>query len=133
MTVSPGKGGLGTYSPPLDEQGNSVRGRLLTTQIAEALGLHIFASDVHPEVGSATDRVDGSGAPFANSFAKALEHEDREQERGDQRCAPHDEGGHHPGADPVDGDVVGDDGGDDERSERGYQRGVLLAQGVVLC
>ena len=52
VTVSPGKGGLGTYSPPLDDQGNSVRGRLLTTQIAEALGLHIFASDVHPDVGS---------------------------------------------------------------------------------
>jgi glutaminase len=53
VTVSPGKGGLGTWSPPLDHQGNSVRGRLLTTEIAEALGLHIFASDVHPDVGSA--------------------------------------------------------------------------------
>ena len=28
VTVSPGKGGLGTFSPPLDEAGNSVRGRL---------------------------------------------------------------------------------------------------------
>ena len=54
VTVSPGKGGLGTYSPPLDEQGNSVRGRLLTTQIAEVLGLHIFASAVHPDVGSSS-------------------------------------------------------------------------------
>ena len=53
VTVSPGKGGLGTWSPPLDHQGNSVRGRLLTTEIAEALGLHIFASDVHPDAGSA--------------------------------------------------------------------------------
>jgi glutaminase len=53
VTVSPGKGGLGTWSPPLDHQGNSVRGRLLTTEIAEALGLHIFASEVHPDVGSA--------------------------------------------------------------------------------
>ena len=26
VTVSPGKGGVGTYSPPLDEAGNSVRG-----------------------------------------------------------------------------------------------------------
>ena len=47
-----GRAGLGTYSPPLDDQGNSVRGRMLTTQIAEALGLHIFASDVHPDVGA---------------------------------------------------------------------------------
>ena len=52
VTVAPGKGGLGTYSPPLDDQGNSVRGRMLTTQMAEALGLHIFASDVHPDVGA---------------------------------------------------------------------------------
>jgi glutaminase len=50
VTVSPGKGGMGTYSPPLDEQGNSVRGRLLTTQVAEALGLHIFASTTHQEM-----------------------------------------------------------------------------------
>jgi glutaminase len=26
VTISPGKGGLGTFSPPLDEAGNSVRG-----------------------------------------------------------------------------------------------------------
>lgn len=28
VTVSPGKGGLGTFSPPLDAAGNSVRGQL---------------------------------------------------------------------------------------------------------
>ena len=28
VTVSPGKGALGTFSPPLDEAGNSVRGQL---------------------------------------------------------------------------------------------------------
>ena len=31
VTVSPGKGGLGTFSPPLDDAGNSVRGRLATS------------------------------------------------------------------------------------------------------
>ena len=30
VTVSPGKGGLGTFAPPLDEAGNSVRGQLAT-------------------------------------------------------------------------------------------------------
>ena len=48
VTVAPGKGGLGTYSPPLDEAGNSVRGQLLTTDVSEALGLNIFASQPAP-------------------------------------------------------------------------------------
>ena len=38
VTVSPGKGGLGTYAPPLDAAGNSVRGQLLTKYLAERLG-----------------------------------------------------------------------------------------------
>ena len=29
VTVSPGKGGLGTFAPPLDAAGNSVKGRLV--------------------------------------------------------------------------------------------------------
>ncbi|MFZ4519964.1 MAG: glutaminase A [Microthrixaceae bacterium] len=45
VTVSPGKGGLGTFSPPLDEAGNSVRGRLATAELAHALGLNLFASE----------------------------------------------------------------------------------------
>jgi glutaminase len=44
VTVSPGKGGLGTFSPRLDEAGNSVRGQLTTTYLSERLGLNIFAS-----------------------------------------------------------------------------------------
>jgi glutaminase len=44
VTVSPGKGGLGTFSPPLDEAGNSVRGQLLTKYMSERLGLNIFTS-----------------------------------------------------------------------------------------
>jgi glutaminase len=45
VTVSPGKGGLATYSPPLDEAGNSVRGQLATKYLAERLGLNLFASE----------------------------------------------------------------------------------------
>jgi glutaminase len=44
VTVSPGKGGLGTFSPPLDEAGNSVRGQRVTRYLSEALGLNLFAS-----------------------------------------------------------------------------------------
>ena len=44
VTVSPGKGGLATYSPPLDSAGNSVRGQLATKDLAERLGLNLFAS-----------------------------------------------------------------------------------------
>lgn len=44
ITVGPGKGGLGTFSPPLDAAGNSVRGQLATKFLSEHLGLNIFAS-----------------------------------------------------------------------------------------
>lgn len=44
VTVSPGKGGCGTFSPPLDEAGNSVRGQLATRHLSKALGLNLFAS-----------------------------------------------------------------------------------------
>ena len=50
VTIAPGKGGLGTFSPPLDPAGNSVRGALLTRHLSQRLGLNIFASapDVVP-------------------------------------------------------------------------------------
>ncbi len=44
VTVSPGKGSIGTFSPPLDEAGNSVRGQRITGYLSEALGLNLFAS-----------------------------------------------------------------------------------------
>jgi glutaminase len=44
VTVSPGKGGLGTFAPPLDEAGNSVRGQLVARFLSEKLGLNLFAS-----------------------------------------------------------------------------------------
>lgn len=45
VTIAPGKGGLGTFSPPLDEAGNSVRGQLATRFLSERLGLNLFASE----------------------------------------------------------------------------------------
>ena len=44
ITVIPGKGGLATYSPPLDAAGNSVRGQLTAQFLSERLGLNLFAS-----------------------------------------------------------------------------------------
>ena len=42
--VSPGKGGLGVFSPPLDAYGNSVRGTLAARYLSLAAGLDLFAS-----------------------------------------------------------------------------------------
>ena len=44
VMVSPGKGGLGTFAPPLDAAGNSVRGQLAAQFLSEELGLSLFAS-----------------------------------------------------------------------------------------
>ncbi|MCZ7589796.1 MAG: glutaminase A [Gaiella sp.] len=44
VTVSPGKGGLATFSPPLDAAGNSVRGQLAARFLSRRLGLDLFAS-----------------------------------------------------------------------------------------
>jgi glutaminase len=45
VTVSPGKGGLGTYSPRLDPAGNSVKGQLVARFLSRRLGLDLFVSD----------------------------------------------------------------------------------------
>ncbi len=47
VTVSPGKGGLGTFSPPLDAAGNSIRGQQVAAYLSTRLGLDIFASAAH--------------------------------------------------------------------------------------
>jgi glutaminase len=44
VMVSPGKGGLGTFAPPLDAAGNSVRGQLVARFLSRRLGLDLFAS-----------------------------------------------------------------------------------------
>jgi glutaminase len=44
ITVSPGKGGFGAFSPPLDAAGNSVRGQLAAMFLSEKLGMNLFIS-----------------------------------------------------------------------------------------
>ncbi|MBD9527640.1 glutaminase A [Paracoccus sp. PAR01] len=44
VTVAPGKAGLGLFSPPLDEAGNSVRGQLVAQFLSQRLGLDMLIS-----------------------------------------------------------------------------------------
>jgi glutaminase len=44
VTISPGKGGLGTFAPLLDVAGNSIKGQRATKLLSERLGLNLFAS-----------------------------------------------------------------------------------------
>src|SRR4051795_198529 len=56
LAVVPGKLGIGVWSPGLDVYGNSVRGVDVCYEIADRLGLHVFAGDDE-------DAVLGSGTP----------------------------------------------------------------------
>jgi glutaminase len=49
VTVSPGKGGLGTFAPPLDKAGNSVKGQLVAKFLSQRLGMDLFVSTPEPE------------------------------------------------------------------------------------
>lgn len=62
ITVAPGKVGVGSYAPPLDSAGNSVRGQIATAYLSRALGLNIFASSSHFRPAPARD-----SAPRVNS------------------------------------------------------------------
>lgn len=44
VTVSPGKGGLGTFAPRLDRAGNSVRGQKVARFLSHQLGLDLLVS-----------------------------------------------------------------------------------------
>jgi glutaminase len=45
LAVSPGKGALAVFSPPLDHAGNSVRGQRVARFLSRGLGLDLFASE----------------------------------------------------------------------------------------
>jgi glutaminase len=48
VSVSPGKGGLGTFAPPLDSTGNSVKGQLVAKFLSQQLGMNLLVSQ--PEI-----------------------------------------------------------------------------------
>src|SRR5450830_39655 len=49
VTVSPGKGGLGTFAPLLDSAGNSVKGQLAARFLSRSMGLDMFVSKPYIE------------------------------------------------------------------------------------
>lgn len=44
VSIAPGKGGMGTYAPLLDEYGNSVKGQIAAAHLSRELGITLFAS-----------------------------------------------------------------------------------------
>jgi glutaminase len=48
LAVLPGQLGIGIFSPPLDEQGNSARGIRVCSDLSRDLALHVFANGVAP-------------------------------------------------------------------------------------
>ena len=62
MAVVPGRFGIGVFSPPLDMNGNSVRGILACKSLARDFGLHVFGRTASPAM--ALGRVyTGAAAP----------------------------------------------------------------------
>jgi glutaminase len=59
VTIAPGKGSLGTFSPLLDGAGNSVRGQRVTRYLSEKMGLNVFASK--PIASQNSGPIDGPG------------------------------------------------------------------------
>jgi glutaminase len=47
LAVSPGKGGIGTFAPPLDQAGNSIKGQRATKYLSQQLGMDLFVSKAH--------------------------------------------------------------------------------------
>jgi glutaminase len=45
VSVSPGKGGLGTFAPPLDSTGHSVKGQLVAKFLSQQLRMNLFVSE----------------------------------------------------------------------------------------
>jgi len=60
VTVSPGKGGLGTFAPRLDSAGNSAKGQLAAAFLSRQLGLDLFVSAPAPSVERLSDETAGA-------------------------------------------------------------------------
>ncbi|MBV9384446.1 MAG: glutaminase A [Streptosporangiaceae bacterium] len=87
MAVSPGKGGLGTFAPPLDNAGNSVKGQLVARFLSRRLGLSLFASEPDP-VTARTARRPARGTPPPRKTAGAAEGRASSNRRTGIRRAP---------------------------------------------
>jgi glutaminase len=56
VSVSPGKAGLGTFAPPLDPAGNSIKGQLAVKFLSRHLGMDLFLSRPETQVRRGTAR-----------------------------------------------------------------------------
>ncbi|GLQ55888.1 glutaminase A [Devosia nitrariae] len=57
VTVSPGKGGLGTFAPLLDGAGNSIKGQLAARDLSQELGIDLFLSKPQADAEDASQPV----------------------------------------------------------------------------
>lgn len=80
IAVLPGRFGIGIFSPPLDEKGNSVRGIEVCKHLSRDFGLHVFNQARHPAL--ALGRVyTGADAPSRRERAPAVRDYLREHPR----------------------------------------------------
>nr|WP_104821351.1 glutaminase A [Kitasatospora sp. MMS16-BH015] len=78
IAASPGRFGVALYSPPLDAEGNSVRGVAALTEMSERFALHLMHVPVHL-TSTVTETVTAARSSRARSAAEteALEQDDR--------------------------------------------------------
>ncbi|UOE42888.1 glutaminase A [Agromyces larvae] len=62
VALEPGQFGIGTFSPPLDAQGNSVRGVAMLQALSSQFGLHLLGHRTEPlsPIAALTPSADGS-------------------------------------------------------------------------
>lgn len=70
LAVLPGQLGIGVFSPPLDAQGNSVRGIRVCQELSRLFDLHLLN---RPSVGRSTIRLKFTGADFNSSRVRTAQ------------------------------------------------------------
>ena len=63
VTVSPGKGGLGTFAPPLDSAGNSVKGQLVAKFLSRDWAWTFSSRSQQSECGSGAKNMTAQAIP----------------------------------------------------------------------
>jgi len=80
LAVLPGQVGIGVFSPPLDAQGNSVRGIRTCSDLSRYLDLHLLN---HPPVGRQAIRRRLAGSEFGSNRVRTPQERTLLRERGD--------------------------------------------------
>lgn len=79
VAVSPGRFGIGTFSPRLDQYGNSVRGAAALRAMSSELGLHLLHRTHHLEAELAAGTVDHRDGALVVRLSGDLEFTDAER------------------------------------------------------